>query len=105
MNKAEKFRFEDQIAYTENGIVSKQIVKSKTGNVTLFAFDKDQFLSEHTAPFDALIQVIEGETKVSIDGIWYELTAGESIILPANIPHAVNALSPFKMVLTMIKES
>jgi quercetin dioxygenase-like cupin family protein len=69
----------------------------------LFAFDKDQQLSEHSAPFDALIQILDGKAKITIDGKPYELKAGQSIIMPANIPHAVYAVEKFKMLLTMIK--
>ena len=91
--------------YSANGIVSKRVLEKKTGNITLFAFDKGQKLSEHTAPFDAMVQVIEGEGEIMINGTSFLLQAGKSIIMPANIPHAVNALSKFKMLLTMIKES
>ncbi len=97
------FRFEDKIEYSEGGIVSKKVIQKETGNITLFAFDKDQKLSEHTAPFDALVQVLEGEAEIIIGGCPNNLTAGLSILMPAGIPHAVNALSPFKMLLTMIR--
>lgn len=90
--------------YSENGIVSKRVLEKKTGNITLFAFDEGQKLSEHTAPFDAMVQVIEGEGEIVINGKPFSLFAGQSIIMPANIPHAVNAVSKFKMLLTMIKE-
>ena len=104
MEKAHIFQFIKEIDYTPDGIVSKQIIKHKTGNVTLFAFDTGQVLSEHTAPFDALLQVIEGQAEITIDKQQYPLKEGDSIILPANIPHAVKALKAFKMVLTMIRE-
>jgi quercetin dioxygenase-like cupin family protein len=90
--------------YSTNGIVSKQVLQKKTGNITLFAFDEGQKLSEHTAPFDAMVQVIEGEGEIVINGNPFLLEAGKSIIMPAGIPHAVNAVSKFKMLLTMIKE-
>jgi quercetin dioxygenase-like cupin family protein len=90
--------------YSENGIVSKRVIDKKTGNITLFAFDQEQRLSEHTAPFDAMVQVIEGEAEIIIDGNSNIVKAGEAIIMPAGIPHAVNAHVRFKMLLTMIKE-
>jgi quercetin dioxygenase-like cupin family protein len=96
--------FSELVEYSENGIISKRILEKKTGNVTLFSFDKEQKLSEHTAPFDALIQVLEGKAEIIIGGKPYTLNTGESIIMPANIPHAVNAVEKFKMLLTMIKE-
>ena len=92
------------VEYSANGIVSKRVLEKKTGNITLFAFDKDQKLSEHTAPYDAMVQVIEGEGEIAINGKPFLLKNGKSIIMPANIPHAVNAVSKFKMLLTMIKE-
>lgn len=97
--------FRSIIEYSANGIISKRVLQKSNGNVSLFSFDKDQKLSEHTAPFDALIQVIEGEAEILIDRKPFHLQAGQSIIMPANIPHAVNAVSKFKMLLTMIKES
>ncbi len=96
--------FKKEVDYTSGGIVSKQILKTKGGNVTLFAFDEDQSLSDHTAAFDALVIIIEGEAEVTIDGKPYPLTEGNSIIFPANIPHGVKAVSSFKMLLTMLKE-
>ena len=79
-------------------------MEKRTGNVSLFAFDKGQSLSEHTAPFDAMVQVIEGKAEIIINNKPYILNAGESIIMPANNPHAVNAIEQFKMLLIMIKE-
>lgn len=95
--------FNGIIEYSADGIISKQVIKKPTGNVTLFSFDRGQGLSEHTAPFDALVNVIEGEAVVMIDKKNYNLKAGEAIIMPANIPHAVSAPVRFKMLLTMIK--
>jgi quercetin dioxygenase-like cupin family protein len=92
-----------QIDYAIGGIVSKQIVKSQAGNVTLFSFDKGQGLSEHSAPFDALVQVLEGAAEIRIAGIPHLVKEGEYIIMPANVPHALSAVEQFKMVLTMIK--
>jgi quercetin dioxygenase-like cupin family protein len=96
--------FAKLIDYSSNGIVSKRVLEKKTGNVSLFSFDKGQQLSEHSAPFDALVQVIEGDAEILINRIPFALTAGQSIVMPANIPHAVQAKEKFKMLLTMIKE-
>jgi quercetin dioxygenase-like cupin family protein len=97
------FAFEDKVNYSEGGIVSKKVIQKETGNVTLFAFDAGQKLSEHTAPFDALVQVLEGEAEIIIGGNPNILRTHMSIIMPAGIPHAVNAISPFKMLLTMVR--
>jgi quercetin dioxygenase-like cupin family protein len=91
------------VEYSDNGIISKRVLENTSGNITLFSFDKDQKLSEHSAPFDAFIQVLEGKVKISIGGKPNNLGAGDSIIMPANIPHAVFALERFKMLLTMVK--
>jgi len=101
--KGKIFNFNNEIEYAQGSIVSKIILKKDTGNVTLFSFDKGQSLSEHTAPFDAMIQVIEGQAEVLINKESFILDAGNNIIMPANIPHAVNAVERFKMVLAMIK--
>jgi quercetin dioxygenase-like cupin family protein len=95
--------FPEMIGYSPEGIVSKRVIHKETGNVSLFAFDKGQQLSEHSAPFDALVQVIEGHAEILINKVPYSLSAGQSIIMPANIPHAVHAIGQFKMLLTMIK--
>jgi quercetin dioxygenase-like cupin family protein len=95
--------FNAKVEYSAEGIVSKRVLQKEKGNVSLFAFDKDQQLSEHSAPFDALIQVLDGKAKITINGVPYEISAGQSIIMPANIPHAVYAVEKFKMLLTMIK--
>ena len=95
--------FVDKVEYSAEGIVSKRLIQSDKGSVSLFAFDKEQQLSEHTAPFDALIQVLEGTGEIIINKKSYILKPGLSIIMPANIPHAVNAVEKFKMLLTMIK--
>ncbi len=99
-----KMNFANEIDYPENGIVSKRLIEKTTGNISLFAFDEGQKLSEHTAPFDAMVQVIEGDAIISIRQEAFNLKAGDSIIMPANIPHAVLATKRFKMLLTMIKE-
>jgi len=98
------FVFADSISYQADGIVSKRIIQKEKGNITLFAFDAGQKLSEHTAPFDALVQVMQGSAEVIIGGKPNQLAEGKSIIMPANIPHAVNANERFIMLLTMIRE-
>jgi quercetin dioxygenase-like cupin family protein len=96
-------RLADMTAYQEGAVVSRQITKAEAGNVTLFAFDTDQGLSEHTAPFDALVHILEGEAEVTISGQTFILTAGDALIMPANEPHALKARQRFKMLLTMIR--
>ena len=93
----------DLVSYQDGSVVSRVLMKQKTGNVTLFAFDAGQELSEHTAPFDALVQVLDGEAEVTIAGEGFEVRAGEAIIMPAGRPHAVRAVSRFRMLLTMIR--
>jgi quercetin dioxygenase-like cupin family protein len=93
----------DLINYQEDSIVSKIIASSEKGSITVFAFDKGQGLSEHTAPFDAILQNLEGDVEVMISGKKYQLKTGEMIIMPANKPHSVKAIEKFKMILTMIK--
>jgi quercetin dioxygenase-like cupin family protein len=97
------FRFNESVEYSTDGIVSKRILDRSVGNVTLFAFDKGQRLSTHSAPFDAMVQVIEGSAEIVINEVRNQLHTGDSIIMPAGIPHAVNATEKFKMILTMIK--
>ncbi len=93
----------DMVNYQKETVVSKTIIEKKTGTVTLFAFDQEQGLSEHTAPFDALVQVLDGEVEIKISGNPFHLKQGEMIIMPANKPHALKAVRQFKMLLTMIK--
>lgn len=93
----------DLVSYQDDSIVSKTIIKKKTGNITFFAFDKGQGLSEHTAPFDAVVCVLEGTAEISIDSKPFQACTGEMIIMPANIPHALKALEKFKMMLIMIR--
>jgi quercetin dioxygenase-like cupin family protein len=90
-------------AYQEGAVVSREILKKPTGTVTAFAFDEDQGLSEHTAPFDALVQVLEGEVEIAIAGKPHRLVGGEMILMPAHQPHALKAIQRFKMILTMIR--
>jgi quercetin dioxygenase-like cupin family protein len=91
------------VQYQGDAVVSRQVAKAAGGNVTLFAFDQGQQLSEHTAPFDALLHVLEGEAQVSLSGQPHQLQAGEAILMPAGQPHAVSAVRRFKMLLTMLK--
>lgn len=93
----------DLVGYQDGAVVSRVIVKKPTGNITLFAFDQDQGLSEHTAPFDALVQMVEGEAEITIAGQPHRVRGGEMILLPANQPHALRAVTRYKMVLTMIR--
>lgn len=93
----------DLIQFQSNAIVSKTLMKQPCGTVTLFAFDKGQSLSEHTAPFDALVQVLDGEALIIIGGVEHKVQSEQMITLPAGIPHAVAAPSPFIMLLTMLK--
>jgi quercetin dioxygenase-like cupin family protein len=95
----------DFIAYQDSSVVSREVLKKETGTVTLFAFDKGQGLSEHTAPFDAMVYVMDGAVEIFISGEPHNLRAGEMIIMPANKPHALKAVEKFKMMLVMIKSS
>ncbi len=98
-----KFTVKETVAYAEGAVVSKQSIKQKGGNVTFFAFDKGEGLSEHTAPFDAMVVVLDGTAKVTLGGEPFLLTEGEAIVMPANIPHALFATEKFKMMLVMVK--
>ena len=93
----------DLVDYQDGSIVSKEIIKKDKGTVTLFAFDKGQGLSEHTAPFDALVYILDGKAEVLISGQPFSLKAGEIIIMPANKPHALKAMERFKMLLVMVR--
>lgn len=93
----------DFITYQDNSVVSREVIKKETGTVTLFAFDEGQGLSEHTAPFDALVYVLDGAAEIIISGESHHLNSGEMIIMPANKPHALKAVEKFKMMLVMIK--
>src|SRR5512142_2047387 len=101
--KAQVLKLADLVSYQEGSVVSRQITKAEAGNVTLFAFDAGQELSEHSAPFDALVEVLDGMAEIRISGQPYALAAGDAIVMPGNEPHAVRALSRFKMLLTMIR--
>ena len=93
----------DLVEYQDGSVVSRTIIKKETGTVTLFAFDQGQGLSEHTAPFDALVNVLDGEAEITIAGNSKHLKTGEMIIMPANKPHALKAVKKFKMMLVMVK--
>jgi quercetin dioxygenase-like cupin family protein len=102
---AELIRLSDLASYQHGAVVSRTLLNRKAGTITLFAFDEGQGLSEHTAPFDALVHVLEGEADVTIAGNALRLSAGEMTLMPANQPHAVLARTPFKMLLTMIRSA
>lgn len=93
----------DLVEYQDKSVVSKTLVKKETGTVTLFAFDQGQGLSEHTTPFDALVYVLEGEVEITISAKPYLVQGGQMIIMPANEPHALKAVTKYKMMLSMIK--
>ncbi len=101
--KAQAMNVTDLVNYQDGSVVSRTIIDKKIGTVTVFAFDEGQGLSEHTAPFDALVYLIDGEAKVVISGKAIQLKEGQMIIMPANQPHSVKAIKRFKMVLTMIR--
>ena len=101
--KAEILNMVELVDYQEGSVVSRQITKAEAGNVTLFAFDQGQELSEHTAPFDALVHVVDGEAEIIISGKSFHLKDGDAIVMPADEPHAVKATSKFKMLLTMMR--
>ena len=101
--KAEPVNLAELVEYQEGSIVSRALIDKGAGTVTLFAFDEGQALSEHTTPFDAMVQVLDGEVEITISGRLQCVKEGEIIIMPANEPHALKAASRFKMVLTMIK--
>ena len=100
---AKALRLLDLIEYQDGAVVSREIINKQTGTVTLFAFDKGQGLSEHTAPYDALVNLLDGEADITISGKTLRLKAGEMVIMPANQPHALKAVAKFKMILTMIR--
>lgn len=93
----------DLIDYQAGSVVSRTLIKKPTGTVTLFAFDRGEGLSEHTAPFDAMVWVLDGKAEIAIAGTPQQLAAGEMIVMPANLPHAVKAVARFKMLLVMIR--
>ena len=103
-NKGVPIAMREAIAYADGAVVSKTLLDKKAGTLTLFSFDVDQGLSEHTAPYDATVQIIDGEAEITIDGEKQTVHEGELIIMPANIPHELRAVKRFKMLLIMIRE-
>jgi quercetin dioxygenase-like cupin family protein len=101
---AEALDLTSLVAYQDNAVVSRTLAKANGGTVTLFAFDRGQGLSEHSAPFDALVQVLDGQAELVIGGTKVPARAGQTVLMPANVPHAVNASQRFKMLLTMVRE-
>jgi quercetin dioxygenase-like cupin family protein len=97
------FKLKDIATYQEHSVVSREIIRKPSGTMTVFAFDKGEGLSEHTAPFDAAVYLLEGEAEIRIDGKPYSVKEGEMIIMPANKPHALKAVTRYKMLLMMIK--
>ena len=93
----------NEVQYQSNSIVSKQILKKANGNITLFAFDKGEALTEHTSPYEAVVYIIDGEMEIRIAGNPYDVKAGEIIVMPPNIPHGLKATQKSKMLLTMIR--
>lgn len=94
----------DLVDYQEGSVVSREVMRGKAGTVTVFAFDESEGLSEHTAPFDALVEVLDGEAEITLGGEAHDVRAGESIIMPAGVPHSLAATRRFKMLLTLIRE-
>ncbi len=101
--KARTLRVENLVEYQDGAVVSKEIIRKSTGTVTIFAFDKGEGLSEHTAPFDAMVQIIDGKAEITISGHKNVLEKGNMIIMPANESHSLHAIERFKMILTMIR--
>lgn len=101
--KSKTLAIDDLIDYQEGSVVSREIVRKETGTVTIFAFDKGEGLSEHSAPFDAMVQIVDGTALITIGGEENTVKKGEMIIMPANVPHALHAVEKYKMILTMIK--
>ena len=102
--KGRVLEIKDLVAYQEGTIASRMIINKKVGSITIFSFDKDEGLSEHTAPYDAVVTILDGECEVWVGGTTHQMTAGQTIIFPANVPHALSAITRFKMMLTMIRE-
>ncbi len=101
--EAEILNLNELLSYQHGAVVSKVLLKKSSGNITLFAFDKGEGLSEHTAPFDAYVQITDGEAEITISGKQYLLSGGNAIIMPAGEPHSLKAITAFKMILVMIK--
>ena len=97
-------QLKDLVSYAEGTVASRMIISRKAGNITLFSFDEDEGLSEHAAPYDALVTILEGKCEVWVAGKTFSMSEGDTIIFPANVPHALSAVTKFKMSLTMIRE-
>ena len=104
LTPAKPVRLEDVVAYAPGSVVSRTLAKTKGGTLTVFAFDVGQELSEHTAPFDAFVTVLDGETELTIGGAPVRVRAGETVLMPAGVPHAVKAVVRFKMLLSLVRE-
>jgi len=102
--KGRVLQLKDLVNYNEGTVASRMIISRKSGNITIFSFDENEGLSEHTAPFDAVVTILDGECKVWVAGNTCPMKQGDTIIFPANVPHALSAITKFKMSLTMIKE-
>ena len=102
--KGKVLTLKELVGYQDGTVASRMIVSRKTGNITLFSFDENEGLSEHTAPFDAVVTILDGECEVWVAGKTFQMKEGETIIFPANVPHALSAITKFKMSLTMIRE-
>jgi quercetin dioxygenase-like cupin family protein len=102
--RAQVLTLKDLVDYQDGTVASRMIVHTKAGSITLFSFDEDEGLSEHTAPFDAVVTILDGECEVWIAGVTHQMKEGETIIFPAGVPHALSAVTRFKMSLTMIRE-
>jgi quercetin dioxygenase-like cupin family protein len=105
MPTAQAVAFADLVAYQSGAVVSRTLVKKGAGTVTLFAFDVGQGLSEHSAPFDAIVEILDGEAELTIGGKKVAARAGQAVLMPANVPHALSATTPFKMLLVMVREA
>ena len=101
--KGVPFHLVDHVDYSDGSVVSKTLLKKDIGNITLFSFDSGQGLSEHTAPFDAVVQVLDGQAEITIGGETHKVRTGDMLIMPANVPHALHAPERFKMLLVMIR--
>jgi len=102
--KGKVIQLKELVSYADGAVASRMIISRKAGNITIFSFDENEGLSEHTAPFDAMVTILEGECEVWVAGQTFQMKVGDTIIFPANVPHALSAITKFKMSLTMIKE-
>jgi quercetin dioxygenase-like cupin family protein len=102
--KGKVLRLKDLVTYQEGTVASRMIINRKAGSITLFSFDENEGLSEHTSPYDATVTILEGECEVWVAGQTWQMKEGETIIFPANAPHALSGITRFKMSLTMIRE-